>query len=154
MCFVLYAGTVNPIPRRDWRDDAPDLTVQALTERDSPIAAHFTMPHVQYMGSTSGCGCDFPNVMYQNGEWPWFLNEEPDEDDLKKTLTEQMNRERLVALLRETGEPEIELYGVWDGDFATTPAKREEISVNEILDPGFRFKEKGFYRVRTTNASS
>jgi hypothetical protein len=56
---------------------------------------------------------------------------------------------RLVALLRETGEPAVELYGVWDGDFdfTTPPAIREEISVENLLERGFRFKEGGFYVV-------
>ena len=42
----------------------------------------------------------------------------------------------------------MEPYGVWDGDFATPPAVREEIIVTAILDPSFRFKEQGFYIVR------
>jgi len=82
MCFVLYAGTIHPIPRKEWRKDAPDLWVQSLTERESPIATHFSKPQVQYIGSTSQCGCDFPNVMFQNGEWPWFEDDasEPERD--------------------------------------------------------------------------
>jgi hypothetical protein len=75
MCFVLYAGTTTPMPRLEWRNDAPDVSVAALTEHESAIAAHFSKPNVQYIGSTSRCGCDFPHVMFQNGEWPWFDDE-------------------------------------------------------------------------------
>ena len=46
MCFVLYAGTSKPMPRKEWSNDAPDLSVQVLTERESPIAAHFSKPTV------------------------------------------------------------------------------------------------------------
>jgi hypothetical protein len=28
--------------RKEWRKDAPDLSVNELTERESPITAHFT----------------------------------------------------------------------------------------------------------------
>ncbi|SRR5579871_708287 len=155
MCFVLYAGTVKPIPRKQWHKDAPDLSVKALTDRESPITTHFSKPEVQYIGSTSDCGCDFPHVMFQNGEWPWFedKNEDdlelPDEDRQTKA-TEQHNREGLVMLLRQTGESSVELYGVWDGDFdfTTPPAVHEEIHLEAILDPAFRFKEQGFYTVR------
>ena len=69
MCFVLYAGTSHPIPRREWRKDAPDLSVKSLTERESPIAAHFSKPQIQYIGSTSDYGCDFPYLVFQSGEW-------------------------------------------------------------------------------------
>jgi hypothetical protein len=148
MCFVLYAGTSKAMPRKEWCKDAPDLSVKTLAERESPITAHFSKPEVQYIGSTSGCGCDFPHVMFQNGDWPWW--EDEDEDDRQRKTTEQRNREGLVTLLRQTSESSVELYGVWDGnfDFRTPPAAHEEIRVETILDPTFRFKEGGFYTVQ------
>lgn len=150
MCFVLYAGTSKPIPLKEWRNDDPELSVRTLTERESPIAAHFSKPEIKYIGSTSGCGCDFPHVMFQNGDWPWFEDDAEDELDRQRKASEQHNRESLVTLLQRTGEPTVELYGVWDGnfDFRTPPASREEILVEVILDPTFRFKELGFYVVR------
>ena len=51
MCFVLYAGTSRSIPRKEWRKDAPSLLVKALTDRESPITAHFSKPEVQYIVS-------------------------------------------------------------------------------------------------------
>ena len=151
MCFVLYAGTTNPLPQREWRDEAPDVVVTSLDERESVIRVHFTKPEVQYITSTAGCGCDFPYVMSQNGGWPWSDNGEHDPDQDKR---DRYNREALVHLLQSTGEQRVELYGVWDGgfDFATPPAQREEISLNTILDPNFRFKEQGFYVVHLPSA--
>ena len=153
MCFVLYAGTSHPIPRKEWRNDAPDVSVKSLTERERPITAHFGKPEVQYIGSTSDCGCDFPYVMFQNGEWPWFDDDEPEPE---REASDRYNRERLVAVLRETREPTVELYGVWDGDFdfTTPPAIREEISVETILERGFRLKEQGFYIVSFKRSDS
>lgn len=145
MCFVLYAGTSNPMPLREWRTEAPDLSVRPLTERESPIAAHFTKAQVQYVGSTSCCGCDFPNVMLQSGDWPWF---DDGERDPERDASDRYNREGLVKLIQATAEQSIELYGVWDGSFVTKPAVREEIAMTAILDPLFRFKEQGFYVVR------
>lgn len=150
MCFVLYAGTSKPLPRNKSRNDAPELSVKELTERESPITAHFSKPQVQYIGSTSGCGCDFPHVMFQNGDWPWFEDENEADPDRQTKATEQHNREGLVTMLRKTGEASIELYGVWDGnfDFSTPPTAHEEIRLEEVLDPAFRFKEGAFYVVR------
>jgi hypothetical protein len=59
------------MPLNEWRNHAPDLPVKALTEHETPITAHFSKPEVQNIGSTSDCGCDFPHVMFQNGDWPW-----------------------------------------------------------------------------------
>ncbi|WP_321475306.1 hypothetical protein [uncultured Paludibaculum sp.] len=145
MCFVLYAGTSMPIPQKEWRNDVPGLSVEALTERESPIAVHFSKPEVRYIGSTSGCGCDFPHVMFQNGDWPWF---DDGEHDPEQEASDRYNREALVNLLQATGEQTVELYGVWDGDFMTPPAVREEIALTVIVDPSFRFREQGLYVVR------
>lgn len=149
MCFVLYAGTSTPLPDTEWQDDAPDLTIKRLTDRESPITTHFRKPHVQYVGSTSQCGCDFPHVMYQNREWQWYEDDEEDEFERLRKDTEKDNRERLVSLLRQVKESSVELYGVWDGDFdfTTPPLIREEIFVDAILDSEFRFKERAFYTV-------
>jgi len=88
--------------------------------------------------------------MFQNGEWPWYEDENEDERDRQRKASELRNREGLVRLLRQTGESSVELYGVWDGDFdfSTPPAAHEEIQLEAILDPAFRFKEQGFYTVR------
>ena len=145
MCFVLYAGTTKPIPLKEWCDDAPDLCVQTLTDRESPIAAHFSMPTVQYIGSTAGCGCDFPFLTLQNGDWPWF---DDGENNPEQEASHHYNRAGLVNLLQGIGEKTMEIYGVWHGDFTTPPAVREEIVVTTILEPTFRFKEQGFYVVR------
>jgi hypothetical protein len=78
--------------------------------------------------------------------WPCFDDEEPEPD---QEASDRSNLEQLAALLRETGDRAVELYGVWDGnfDFTTPPAIREDISVETILERGFQFKEQGFYLV-------
>jgi hypothetical protein len=53
-----------------------------------------------------------------------------------------------VDLLRESGEPTVELDEVWDGDFMEAPKAREDVPLEHLLDSSFRFKEQGFYRVR------
>jgi hypothetical protein len=75
-----------------------------------------------------------------------------DQPDPARDTSDRYNRENLVALLRESGEPTVELYRVWDGnfDFSTPPLIREDISLESILQPRFRFKEQGFYLVTLT----
>ena len=85
MCFVLYAGTAKPLTRQPWNKEAPDLSIASLTERDVAMKAHFSKPEVQYIGSTSGCSCDFPFVILQKGEWPFFA--ELENKDPKQAAT-------------------------------------------------------------------
>lgn len=143
---MLYAGTRKEIPRRPFQKDAPDLSVAPLGKRDTPIKAHFKSPEVQYIGSASRCGCDFPHVTLQNGEWP-ELALPLELKDAGRLAIENSNRLALVNLLRTTGEPTIELYGIWDGDFLEVPKAREVISLERLLGCNFYFKEQGFYTV-------
>jgi hypothetical protein len=127
------------------------LCVESLTERDAAIRRYFSNPEVQYIGSTSGCGCDFPNAMLQNGEWPKVEAEEAakDEFDKARDISDQHNRDLLVNLLRANGNMTVELYGFWlDGNEATkSPQAFENISLDKILESDFCFKEQVLYRV-------
>ena len=144
MCMMLYAGTLHAIPRKEFAKESPDISINGLAEHDIAIKAHFSKPEVQNVGSTASCGCDFPNVLLQNGEWP-SLDES--ERDTEQVETERVNREGLVNLLRHTGEQEIEIYTLWYGSFTEPPLIHESVPVEKILDTDFRFKERGFYHV-------
>ena len=158
MCFVLYAGTVNALSRVAWNKEAPDLSVEPLKDHDAAIKQYFSHPEVQYVGSTSGCGCDFPNVMLQNGEWPTFEipEAEKDEFDKERDISDRHNRELLVDLLRASGNKVVELYGFWLGnvdDLKKPPQAFESISLEAILESDFRFKEQVLYRVSVESDS-
>jgi|SRR5579864_2676328 len=120
----------------------PSLSVESLTDRDAPVKVHFSNPEVQYIGSTSGCGCDFPHAMFQNFAWPELEYVEHLDQEQSVLL-----RQALVTLLRASGEKIVELYGIWDGDFDEPPETLESIAAEAILDPAFHFKERGFYKV-------
>jgi hypothetical protein len=157
MCFVLYAGTTVALPRKAWNKDAPDLSVASLSEREMAIKKVFSNPEVQYFGSTSDCGCDFPHAVLQNGEWPRLENTEKDEFELARDASDRRNQKALVALLRSTGDKMVELFGVWDGGneaFDKPPQSWAEISLERLLDPDFYFREQGFYKVHLENRTS
>lgn len=145
MCFLLYAATSAPIPRRAWVKENPVISVVDLAESKTAIRAHFSLPEVQYIGSDTSCGCGFPNAMYQNGGWPEIEWSERDAETLE---SDRRNLGLLGALLKSLDEPCIELYGVWAGDEAEAPVSRESLSINDILKDSFIFKERGFYSVR------
>jgi len=149
--MMLYAGTIRAIPRKEFEKESPDISVNGLTEHDIAIKAHFTRPEVQNIGSTASCGCDFPNVLLQNGDWP---SSDESERDPEQLATERVNREGLVNLLRHTREQEIEIYTLWYGSFTEPPLIHESAPLERILDIDFRFKERGFYRVSLTRQNS
>jgi hypothetical protein len=151
MCFMFYVGTEQSIPRRAFDQKAPGISVQDLDSGEESIRLHFHKPEVQNIGSTSNCGCDFPSAILQGDAWPQA--EYYFEPDKERAASDQFNREALVALLRSIREESVELYVVWSGDYVEKPHKRETISVDEILDRQFRFKELCFYEMLLSRAN-
>lgn len=150
MCFMLYAGTDRAIPRKAFNPNAPDISVQDLSPDEEAIKVHFHKPEVQNIGSTSNCGCDFRFAIFQNGGWPKpEFSAEPDQET---AAGDQFNQEALVGLLRSIKEGSAELYGIWSGDCMEKPYRHEGISVDEILEHLFCFKERCFYEVKIAGA--
>jgi len=148
MCFLLYLGTQRPLPRRDWNKETLNLSVVSLTEREFSVKAHFSTPEVQYVGSSSNCGCDFPHATLQNGDWPTLdLPPELLDRDAARAATELDNKRALIDLLLSSGENSLEMYGILVGDFALPPQAVESISIANIRAAGFTFKERCFYKV-------
>ena len=138
MCFQLYASTTKPIARIPWNQEAPGINVADINEQERSVRKYFTQSEVQYIGSTSHCGCDFPHLMFQNGGWPApWAEKEPG-----RAASDEANQKALATLLRNTGEHTVELYGVWSGNFSE-PKSREDISITDILEPKFLFQRTG-----------
>ncbi len=144
MCFMLYAGTDKPIPRREWKRESPDISVRELVGQELDIRAHFSKPEVQFIGSTSGCGCDFPKALLISGIWPDRGDADGEEESLS---SDRKNCERLVEVLRKENGGALELYCVWAGEESEPPMMREAIALSSIAEPNFYFKERCFYTV-------
>jgi len=147
MCFMLFVGTDKPLPLKEWRRDAPDICVRSLSGDEERIKPHFSKPLVQYVGSTAGCGCDFPHWILFNGEPP-ADGFDGREEDQKQTNTE--NAKRLVRLLRGNGGGSFEIYGVWAGNWSKPQLDQKYIQLDEVLSPSFLFGEQVFYRVKAS----
>jgi hypothetical protein len=65
-----------------------------------------------------------------------------DELDIARENSERRNCESLAALLRTTGDQVVELYGVWDGDFAKRRRLPKRFRLPAWLMQGFVFKSK------------
>lgn len=144
---MLFVGTDNPLRLKEWRKDSTDICVQPLSGDEEEVRAHFSKPFVQYVGSTAGCGCDFPHWILFNGEPP-ADGVDGRESEQKQTNAE--NAKKLVQLLRENGDCAFEIYGVWAGNWSKQALARRDIQLEDILSPSFLFGEQFFYRVKAS----
>ena len=146
MCFLLYAGTDKPLPRSEWSKNDPHVYVRDLEGSESLIRATFSKPEIQYIGSSTSCGCAYPSVMQDGyGGWSYWLDPVADAETI---ASDKQECEELCQLLFQSEEDEIELYGIWAGDEGKEPLNREQIQIDDIRQELFRFKEGGFYRVK------
>jgi hypothetical protein len=146
---MLFVGTDEPLPLKEFRKEALEICVQPIGENEAAVRAHFSKPIVQYVGSTSGCGCDFPHWLLHNGEEPNHVPEAVASGrDPGRAASDEHNRQALVKLLERGSRGLIELYGVWDGNWSEAPIRTEEISVKRMHEKSFRLGEQVFYRVQ------
>lgn len=145
MCFMLFAGTDAPLPLSEWRKEKPDVWVRPVGENETGIRAHFSKALVQFVGSTTGCGCDFPHWLLHNGEEPEVRLEETDS---ARAARDRCNRQALASLLEGLGKGSAELYGVWAGNWEKRPRRIEEISLSKLCENSFLLGEQVFYRVK------
>jgi hypothetical protein len=146
MCFHLYAGTSRPLPRSEFDASDPRVHVSDLRASEASTRLIFNKPEVQYIGSSTHCGCGFPSVMQDSaGGWSYWVDPVKDAEVL---IENQRECEQLCLLLSQIDEDEIELYAVWEGDQDKEPLVREEIALDDIRRECFRFKEGGFYRLK------
>jgi hypothetical protein len=143
---MLYAGTEKALPLLEWSKDAPTIWVRPLVEGEEIVRSHFSKPTIQYIGATSGCGCDFPHSLLNDGEW-LSLEKEAEETSLEEQQTYRSNGHALMNLLRDFGEGTYELYAFWAGNGTKTPLAVESIPLQGIVDPDFRFREQVFYKI-------
>ena len=146
MCFVLYVASPRVVPVVPWNDAQRALWTSGLTEHDHAMQQQFQLPKVTYVGSDQQCGCGFRHAMYQQGEWP--EESAADAPDYKSDST-QPNHIALANFLGThcVGEPFVELYGMWSGDYAKTPKGHMECTIDRLEDPKFFFRERMHYRV-------
>ncbi len=140
---MIYIGTDKPLTTGEWKKETPDVWVRSLVESELSMRSHFSKTQVQYVGSTAGCGCDFPHVLLQKEQWVVV-----DNDDQEQRKKNRYNTQALATLLKKSGEKVVEIYGIWAGNGGKPPRAVQEFPIGAILQPDFRFKEYGFYRVQ------
>ncbi len=59
MCLALYISSSKPLPLLPLDPAQPAFHVHELPTAAAAVRAHFTHPHVYYVGSAQGCSCAF-----------------------------------------------------------------------------------------------
>ena len=142
MCLMLYLATAEEIPLQS----SPELGVEKVETSRDAVRAWFSLPHVRYIGSHSGCSCGFPSIQ---SETPVEYYE--------GMLFESKQREkdlRSVRALIELISPivrsgcQVELYPIWDLEEHMAPIGTIEWQSDELDAGTFFFHQQFLHRVR------
>src|SRR6478735_6274387 len=120
MCWTLYVSTPIKLPLIEWDSKQPRFNARKLKDDELAIVNRFTMPEVVYVGSDQGCGCGFRHVLIADKEWYPIVEEDNDI---------------------------IEVYGCWNGNITDSIDCVDEISIKDLTDKDFYFKEGWLYKV-------
>ncbi len=141
MCFVLYMAADAAIPDIPFNTNAPALNTHPLSERESPLHDIFRKRNVKFLGSSNHCGCEYRHLSFQNGDWPeeYLIGTDPEFSGETQADHEALYRFMVDQLQHNDN---IELYGIWDGDFQHPPARHEMIGVDELIIDDFFLRER------------
>lgn len=113
MCWYVYIATSAPIEPLVWRlnpEEGPppllhfELIAEDADLRDNQLRTLFEMPHLYYVGSSSGCSCDFA----AGNEYDYYTNE-------IIRLNASESAKALVDFIQEyTRREPLEMYIVWE----------------------------------------
>ena len=146
MCMMFHMATKIDVPKIEWNKNLPAFNISDLSEENKDVLTHFNLPYVSYIGSDESCGCGFKHALKQDGQWLPVIDSEDSGDGFK-------NQRQLFDFIKDNliDQEFIEIYGCWDGDFAELSEDKQEIELNDLLDPEFYFKERGLYIVKIKN---
>ena len=153
MCFLLYMAANTTIPDIAWNPQRRGVHTATPTENDEAWKSHFSLPVMKYVGSSLNCGCGFRNAMFQDGGWPQIEFRDVVElmpRDPEESAESQRNHEELAEFLslQLKSDSVVELYGCWDGDQSAPTAAQEDVTVEQLRDPDFQFRDRCLYVVQ------
>jgi len=133
MCWYVYIATSAPIEPLVWRlnpeeGHPPLLHFEPIPDdselRDNGMRALFQMPHLYYVGSSSGCSCHLAPNQDIHHEWQVVASD---------------SGKALLDFIREYTQREpLEMYMVWEDAWndgtAAEPIERLPIAVDTLSD--------------------
>jgi hypothetical protein len=134
MCYAVYLGTSEPLHTSGWNEDTKAVYVAAPSEKDEPVRAWFTKPHIYYVGSHLQCGCGF----FHNG-----LVFTDDAEMMRAYEASQSSVRSLVAILEQalTTSDAVEMFVTWEGRQSEPPMRRRDMCPKDLMTGLQRYSE-------------
>lgn len=145
--MTFFIGTQEKLPSIAFDKNHPTFYTKLPGEDEQLIYKHISLPNILYFGSHQGCGCGFRHALLDDGKWLQVLDEEETFSEIESVKKNHEELYKYIMALKADNTL-TEIYGCWDGDLKKASESREEITVNDLIDKDFYFKERGFYKIK------
>ena len=144
MCLAVYISTDKELELGTFVAGQTDIYFEKPTDEEvNALRPKFSKKNIYYVGSSSGCSCDFG-----------FDSEDFNDAELVSEEDKKSPQKLIDFLTEMTVQENIELYCCWEGDWNLPTESKVEIDIRTIsLDKNyFGPKEKEFinFRQQTT----
>ena len=130
ICLAIYISSRKKLPTINWNKSAPYFFAKELGQHDAVVKKQFLFSniHVRYLGASEGCGCG-------------FIIEGHYDHELQVVMAERDNLLNYVKSALEQ-DPNVQLFGCWEGDQRLEPTKIVRLSLSELRDFEFEMNER------------
>jgi len=136
----LFLASDQPInPSHGWKGERY-LTVGDIDETEQRVRAHFTLPHVRFLGAHTGCSCGF-----EYGVKELTTEEERAEDEAGRLSVAALH-DFLETQLRQGRA--VQLLSCWQGEESRTPREVLEVSPDYFGGKSFDLPRSAFLKIR------
>ena len=135
--MVLFVASDAPLPEFAGGMPPPPLSVCPIRDAEEPVRAHFTKPHVRFVGAHTGCSCG-------------FVYGADVKEDAEGRESVRLLGAYLADAVARVGP--LELYACWSGDEAEPEATRTTVTPADFGGEAERFAlaERWFATVRAS----
>ena len=143
--MIFYLGSSESLPIIERIDTVPSIHTTVIGKDDEGIRLHINQPFIVYIGTEEGCGCKFRHSLLDGTEWL-----EVTDDDKEYIELEQQYQQLLFEYIKGnvSKNKNVEVYGCWDGNLSEPKKFESEITLEEMLQKNFYFKEQGLYKIK------
>ena len=140
MCLAVYISTNKELELGTFVPGQTDIYFEKPSNsEENALRPKFSNKYIYYVGSSSGCSCDF------------LFDSEDFSDTELLSVEDQRSPQKLIDFLTEmTLQESIEFYCCWEGDWNLPIENRIEIDIRNIsLDKNyFGAHEKEFIKFK------
>jgi len=156
MCLAVYIASEFELPTEEWsmekwsedKLNRPYVFFEPLSKENELVTRNLSLPYIYHVGTNTGCSCGF---IYSE----WYLQDVEFSEEERKNIRIARGHYKLLhdmlSNLKRQDRVKYEIFVYWEGAQIddTKTVQKISISLDDLVDEKFYFKEMHLYEVNT-----